>query len=475
MNIHSIQLHFEELKLMLQLLNFKFDILAITETKIEKGIDPIIDITLDGYHKPVGTPTEATKGGVLLYVSNSLNYKPRNDLNIYESKKIESMFIEIINPKCANSVIGTIYRHPSMSGDEFNNDFLKVLTHKLNRESDKHIYLAGDFNFDLLKVSSDSITSDFFDSLTSNFLLPMISLPTKINTVNDTLIDNIFTNQFVPDTISGNITVSISDHLPSFVIIPNSNQHHLPKKNNIFRRNYKNFDQENFLLDLLNIDWTNTLEIQNNDPNRSFDSFYQTIESILDVYAPLKKVSNKDHKRKYKPWITNGIISSIKRRNKLFSTYVNCKNLNIKHELHISYKNLRNYIQILIKSSKENFYKTYFTENNKNLRKIWQGIKSIVNIKTKNYESPTCLIKENKSITDPTDISNEFNNYFSNVADIILDKRRYNGKKSYAEFLTDPSPNYINDVFNPTDENEVKNIIIKMKLNKSCGPTSISK
>ena len=52
-NIHSIQLHFEELKLMLQLLNFKFDVLAITETKIEKGIDPIIDICLDGYHKPV--------------------------------------------------------------------------------------------------------------------------------------------------------------------------------------------------------------------------------------------------------------------------------------------------------------------------------------------------------------------------------------------------------------------------------------
>ena len=44
MNIHSIQLHFEELKLMLQLINFRFDIIAISESKIEKGIDPIIDI-----------------------------------------------------------------------------------------------------------------------------------------------------------------------------------------------------------------------------------------------------------------------------------------------------------------------------------------------------------------------------------------------------------------------------------------------
>ena len=79
-------------------------------------------------------------------------------------------------------------------------------------------------------MSTDSATSDFFDSLTSNFLLPMISLPTKINNVNDTLIDNIFTNQFVPEAVSGNITVGISDHLPSFAIIPNANQHHLQRK-----------------------------------------------------------------------------------------------------------------------------------------------------------------------------------------------------------------------------------------------------
>ena len=301
----------------------------------------------------------------------------------------------------------------------------------------------------------------------------MISLPTKINTVNDTLIDNIFTNQFVPDTISGNITVGISDHLSSFVIVPNSNQHHLPKRNNIFRRNYRNFDRENFILDLLDIDWTKTLDIHKNDPNRSFDSFYQSIERLIDIYAPLKKVSNKDHKRKYKPWITNGIIASIKRRNKLFNTYVNSKNIAKKRELHASYKTLRNHIQLLIKISKTTFYETYFTENNKNLRKVWQGIKSIINNKTKTYDSPTCIIKDNKSITDSTEISNEFNSYFSDIADSILDKRKYHGKRSFLDFLTDPSPNCIGDVFNPTDETEIKNIISRMKLNKGCGPNSI--
>ena len=110
--MHSLQLHFDKLKLMLQLLDFKFDIIALSETKIEKDKSPIIDISLEGYHKPVGTPTESTKGGVLIYVSDKLDFKPRNDLNTYESKKVESMFIEIINPKRSNSIVGTVYRHP---------------------------------------------------------------------------------------------------------------------------------------------------------------------------------------------------------------------------------------------------------------------------------------------------------------------------------------------------------------------------
>ena len=54
--------------------------------------------------------------------------------------------------------------------------------------------------------------------MTSNFLLPTITLPTKINTSNDTLIDDIFANQLNPDIISGNQTVGISDHITTFFL-----------------------------------------------------------------------------------------------------------------------------------------------------------------------------------------------------------------------------------------------------------------
>ena len=47
-----------------------------------------MNINLTGFHKPIHTYTEATKGGVCIYISVDIVYKPRNDLKIYEGKMI---------------------------------------------------------------------------------------------------------------------------------------------------------------------------------------------------------------------------------------------------------------------------------------------------------------------------------------------------------------------------------------------------
>ena len=38
--------------------------------------------------------------------------------------------------------------------------------------------------------------------------------------------------------------------------------------------------------------------------DNSFNSFMETFNIILDKLMPYKKVSNKEFKNKYKPWIT---------------------------------------------------------------------------------------------------------------------------------------------------------------------------
>ena len=75
----------------------------------------------------MSTPSEANKGGVLLYVNKKLNFKPCADLKIYSPKLLESAFIEIINPKRANTIVGVVYMHPSMDADNFNSTYIRPL------------------------------------------------------------------------------------------------------------------------------------------------------------------------------------------------------------------------------------------------------------------------------------------------------------------------------------------------------------
>ena len=155
LNIASLGLHKDELETSLSLLDHKFDVIAITETKIRSGIEPIFDLSLSGYNNPFLTPTERARGGALLYVKNNIDCKRRNDLEqlMYKSRKLESVFIETINEGKKNKIYACIYRHPSMEIEDFNKNYLEPVLLKLASEN-KIIYLLGDFNIDLLKTET---------------------------------------------------------------------------------------------------------------------------------------------------------------------------------------------------------------------------------------------------------------------------------------------------------------------------------
>ena len=84
-------------------------------------------------------------------------------------------------------------------------------------------------------------------------------------------------------------------------------------------------------------------------------------------------------------------------------------------------------IYILIRTSKKDYYDRYFMKHKNNLSKTWQGIKQIINMKSKKSDYPSCIIHDGITITDPTEIANKFNNFYTSIADDILEKRKYNG------------------------------------------------
>ena len=116
------------------------------------------------------------------------------------------------------------------------------------------MFLLGDFNVDLMHYNEHKPTNEFLDSLASNSYLPYIIQPSQHTSHSRTLIDNIFSNVISKDIICGNITATISDHLPQFLVSPNTFSNPPSNKFNVFEREWLKLDQENFILYYFDID-----------------------------------------------------------------------------------------------------------------------------------------------------------------------------------------------------------------------------
>ena len=468
LNVSSLAHNFDDLNVMISSLNIDLDIIGITETRIKKDCLPISNLEITDYSFE-SSPTESSAGGSGLYISNRHVYKRRSDIEMYKSGQLESTSIEIINSNSPNIILMCVYRHPCMALDEFNEDFLGPLLSSLSSEHHKLIYLMGDFNVDLLKIDEHIHSSLFLNALESHNLLPKILLPTRITPRSRTLIDNIFTNHTGTDLTSGNLTCSISDHLPQFLIAP-IEKASIPKEHNIYIRNMKQFNKENFLYDLNNINWNTCIEAEHRDINHSFDNFISSFNSVLDRHAPLKKANKSELKLHQKPWITTGILRSIKMRNSIFRQFKKCKQQERKNTLYLRYKLYRNQIVSLTRLSKKNHMQKFFQENRTNARKTWQGIRSIINVKNTSRFVPNYITSNGKSCSDPVSIADNFNSYFSSVGKKIQNKI-HSQHVNFSQYLNHPT---VNSLFiTPTNSEEITDIISSFKANKATGPNSI--
>ena len=86
----------------------------------------------------------------------------------------------------------------------------------------------------LLNYNDHQPTNYFLDSLASNYFVPYVLHPTRITSHSKTLIDNIFSNFISTEIISGNITATISDHLPQFSFVPNILSNSSTQKSNYY-------------------------------------------------------------------------------------------------------------------------------------------------------------------------------------------------------------------------------------------------
>ena len=66
--------------------------------------------------------------------------------------------------------------------------------------------------------------------------------------------------------------------------------------------------------------------------------------------------------------------------------------------------------------SKQTYYQRYFEQNKKDSKTIWQSIHVIISSrKNKNGSNVSAIISDDNTITDPIEIAQNFNNFFTSI------------------------------------------------------------
>ena len=129
----------------------------------------------------------------------------------------------------------------------------------------------------MLQSDTKTVIKNYSDMLFSLGCLALIKYPTRIAYNSATLIDHFYSNNITQKTTSHILTEDISDNMPIVLLLSNTN--HKTIEQNIIVRDTKNFNTENFLIELsenLNIVYNNC--IVDEQFERFFDIFNITLK-----------------------------------------------------------------------------------------------------------------------------------------------------------------------------------------------------
>jgi len=170
-------------------------------------------------------------------------------------------------------------------------------------------------------------------------------------------------------------------------------------------------------------------------------------------------IERKLTKRDNNKWITSGLRTSIKQKNKLYVKYKRIPS--VYNE--ITYKRYRKKLQLLITAAKKMHYQNLLNQYKKNSKKVWETIKEVIG--NQNVKRGIQSISANGLITtDTSRIANTLNEYFVSVGP-NLDTEIPRVEVEPQHFLRG---HYINSIFlSPVDTEEVSTSLRNLKDSSS--------
>ena len=111
--------------------------------------------------------------------------------------------------------------------------------------------------------------------------------------------------------------------------------------------------------------------------------FYQNVLACVDKHVPLKKVDRKSLSFRSKPWISNRIKRMISKRDKYLRKFKRTYSKDAEY----LYKKFRNKVVNENRQAKKDYYNKYFVKHKDNMKMLWTGIRSVINMKHSGADS----------------------------------------------------------------------------------------
>ena len=362
-NLRSSVSHHGELDVYLAALNYKFSIVGLCETWLK---DDNCDLFgLDGYDAEYKCRKNKAGGGVAVYVKQGMQYKRRDDLESILANQAEVIFLEMTAKTAGldkDVIVAEVYRPPNCCVDDFNVAIEECLS--CIEKENKYCYIMGDINVNLLNIQNHVPTAAYVNLMFEHMYVPLVNRPTRVTEHSASLIDHIFTNNLTPlegGAVSGILYSSISDHLPVFHMC--KVLHDVSSKDTFFKTQIINDRTVRKLRDRLSEQDWNAVTCQN-DTNSAYSTFITMFNECLHHSIPTVTRKIRAHK---KPWMTNGLLNSVRRKNKLYSFYVKrpCDLTRYR------FKQYRNKVNHLIRISEKKYVRDYLEKTKGDVKKSW--------------------------------------------------------------------------------------------------------
>ena len=439
------------------------DVACLNETHLNDSKASLCKIL--GYKLEFLNRSTKANGGVAILIHDTLKYRRRLDLDIFEEGIFESCFVKIEGKFKRNILVGSIYRVPNTNEKHFINTYREMAI-KLKSEG-KETIIGTDQNMDYLKVYTHHNTLDLLDTNLDLKLFPTILRPTRITNATATLIDNIYlSEQLATKYLSFILDCDISDHLPCLTVF--NKQHKKVQDPLILKTRHIDDEKLNKMSGkLTGLDWSH---LKNTDCENGFNVVHDKIKMCLDDIAPETTVRISAKRIIREPWVTAGIRKSGMELNKLHKT---ARFLPRDDHRYIQYLDYRKYFHKIKQVSKMTYFRQKFIDFKDNSILLWKTINEALG-KSNNKNSSIDMLKVNNiEFHNPLDIANQFSKYFTavgaNLAKTIgpATSKPMDGLKKF--------PREKDSIFlYSITENEMSNIINSLPNKSSSGVDDIS-